>query len=322
MTPHKLRWGIIGCGSVVLKKSGPSILQAGNHRIVGVMRRQPEKARPFAEAHGIGLCTSDAAELIHHPEVDVVYIATPPSSHKDYVLAAAAAGKHILVEKPMGLSAAEDHEMIDACTKAGVELFVAYYRRFHPHVIKMRQLLREGIIGKPLLARVNFAQPAPDGHDWGWRIDPKTSGGGLFVDVVSHRIDLLNDLLGEPVMTHGHVSSPAHGQETASLLVSYSSGSAASILGDFTSTRKQDYFAIHGTSGSLVAQNLDGHAFELRTPGGSQAFTFEPASAPHLGLVQHIGLVLSGETPNATSGRQALQTDRILDDGYRAGSRI
>lgn len=322
MTLHKLRWGIIGCGNVVLKKSGPSILQAGNHRIIGVMRRRPEMARPFAEAHGIGLCTSDAAELIHHPYVDIVYIATPPSSHKEYVLAAAAAGKHILVEKPMGLSASEDREMIDACTKAGVELFVAYYRRFHPHVIKMRQLLCEGIIGKPLLAQVDFAQPTPDGQDWGWRIDPETSGGGLFVDVVSHRIDLLNDLLGEPVMARGHVSGQAHDRETASLVVAYSFGAAASILGDFTSTRKRDYFAIHGTCGSLVAQNLDGHAFELRSPGGSQAFTFEPASPPHLGLVQHIGLVLSGESPNATSGWHALQTDRVLDDGYRTSLRI
>jgi len=318
MNSFPLVWGIIGCGSVVVKKSGPSILQAENHRIVGVMRREPAKARPFAQAHSIGLCTANATEILHHPEVDIVYIATPPSSHKEYVLAAAAAGKHILVEKPMGLSAADDREMIEACKKAGVELFVSYYRRFHPHVLKMRELLREGIIGKPILAQVDFAQPVLEGYDWGWRIDPATSGGGLFVDVVSHRIDLLNNFLGEPILSRGRVSNPAHGQEVASLVVAYSSGAAASILGDFTANRKQDYFAIHGTSGSLIAQNLDGHAFELHTPGRSQSFTFEPSPAPHLGLVQHIGLVLSGEIPNATSGWHAHQTDRILDDGYRA----
>jgi predicted dehydrogenase len=318
MNSFPIGWGIIGCGSVVVKKSGPSILQVENHRIVGVMRREPAKARPFAQAHSIGLCTGNATEILHHPEVDIVYIATPPSSHKEYVLAAAAAGKHILVEKPMGLSAEDDREMIDACRRAGVELFVSYYRRFHPHVLKMRELIREGIIGKPILAQVDFAQPVLEGHDWGWRINPENSGGGLFVDVVSHRIDLLNDFLGEPVITHGRISCPASGQEIASLVVAYSSGAAAGILGDFTSNRKQDYFAIHGTSGSLIAKNLDGHAFELRSPSGSQAFTYEPTSAPHLGLVQHIGLVLSGKIPNATSGWHALQTDRILDDGYRA----
>lgn len=320
MTQHHLQWGIIGCGSVVFKKSGPSILQAGNHRIIGVMRREPEKARPFAQAHGISLCTSDAAEIIHHPGVDIVYVATPPSTHKEYVLAAAAAGKHILVEKPMGLSAGEDREMIEACEKAGVELFVSYYRRFHPHVLKMRELLREGTIGTPVLAQVDFAQPPLQNFDWGWRLHPETSGGGLFVDIVSHRIDLLNDLLGNPLLALGHVSNQAPGREIAALLVTYSSGATASITGDFTTGRKHDRFAIHGTKGSLIAENLDSHAFELLTPGGSQPFTFQPASAPHLGLVQHIGHVLSGQTSNASSGWHALQTDRILDNGYRSST--
>ena len=143
-----LGWGIIGCGNVVEKKSGPSILKSGGSRIVGVMRRDAEKARPFAEAVGAALCTAEADEILNHPHVDIVYVATPPSSHKQYVLAAAAAGKHVLVEKPMGLSAAEDQQMIDACRQAGVQLFVAYYRRFHPHVLKMKELIDSGRIGQ------------------------------------------------------------------------------------------------------------------------------------------------------------------------------
>lgn len=321
MTSPEFRWGIIGCGDVVLKKSGPSILQAGNHRIVGVMRREPQQARPFADAHGIGLCTSDASEVIHHPNVDIVYVATPPSSHKEYVLAAAAAGKHILVEKPMGLSAAEDREMIAACEKAGVELFVSFYRRFHPHLLKMKELLKDGAIGTPVLAQVDFAQPPNPNFDWGWRIQPETSGGGLFVDVVSHRIDLLNDLLGVPLLTLGQVSRAAPGQEIAAMWVSYSSGARATITGDFTSGRKQDRFAIHGTKGSLIAEKLDSHAFVLQATGSSMPFTFKPLPAPHLGLVQHIGLVLSGRASNAASGRSALEADRILDEGYRAPCR-
>ena len=198
-----LNWGIIGCGNVVEKKSGPSLLMAGHSRIVAVMRRDVAKARPFAEAHRIPLCTADAAEVIGHPGVDIVYIATPPASHKEYVLAAARGGKHVLVEKPMGLSAAEDTEMIDACQQAGVELFVAYYRRFHPHVLKMKELVDSGRIGYPVMAQIDFAQPPIPGYDWGWRVRPETSGGGLFVDVVTHRIDLMVYLLGKPETVYG-----------------------------------------------------------------------------------------------------------------------
>ena len=162
-----LNWGIIGCGNVVEKKSGPSILMAGHSRIVAVMRRDVAKARPFAEAHRIPLCTANAAEVINRPEVDIIYVATPPSSHKEYVLAAARAGKHVLVEKPMGLSAAEDTEMIAACEQAGIELFVAYYRRFHLHVLKMKELVDSGRIGYPVMAQIDFAQPPIPGFNCG-----------------------------------------------------------------------------------------------------------------------------------------------------------
>ena len=179
-----LRWGIIGCGDVVERKSGPSIAQTGGSRIVAVMRREIDKARPFAEANDVAVCTADPGEIVAHPDLDIVYVATPPSSHLEYVLAAAQAGKHVLVEKPMGMSAAQDREMIAACAEAGVELFVAYYRRFPPHVLKMKEVIDSGAIGRPVAAEIDFAQP-PSGWDPGWRIQPEISGGGLFVDVVS-----------------------------------------------------------------------------------------------------------------------------------------
>ena len=144
-----LGWGIIGCGDVVERKSGPSIEQAGRSRIVAVMRRDGEQARAFAERHGVPEWTAEAEEVLSHPDVDIVYVAPPPSSHEEYVLAAARRGKPVLVEKPMGLNAGQARRMIAACDEAGVELFVAYYRRFQPHVRKMRALIDEGRIGRP-----------------------------------------------------------------------------------------------------------------------------------------------------------------------------
>lgn len=317
-----LGWGIIGCGDVVERKSGPSILQAGGSRIVGVMRRNAAKARSFAEAHGIGLCTDKAARIIEHTDVDIVYVATPPSSHKDYVLTAAQAGKHVLVEKPMGLSAAEDTEMIAACENAGVELFVAYYRRFHPHVVKMRELLADGRIGTLVHGQIDFAMPPLADYDWRWRVKPEISGGGLFVDVVTHRIDLMVHLLGEPTFACGtrSIFSPGGNvEDVATLGVRFASGAQCSVVGDFHSHRSADRFVLAGTQGTIHTDRLDGHAFNLTRGDMCEQFAFAPLPAPHVGLVRHIERVLAGAEANDCSGRDGRSTDLILDWGLRSG---
>ena len=284
------------------------------------MRRDVDKARAFADAHEIPLGTADADAVIRHPEVDLVYVATPPAAHKPYVLAAAAAGKHVLVEKPMGLRAAEDREMIDACAAAGVELFVAYYRRFHPHVLKMKDLIDAGRIGRPVTAAIDFARRPGPAFDTGWRLQPETSGGGLFVDIVSHRIDLMIRLLGEPVEVRG--LSAAFDPETcveqaATLSIRFASGALCSVAGDFISARAADRFVIAGTKGVIEAPRLDGCAFRLGAGESVEEFIFDPPPAPHLGLVRHIERVLHGEEANAAPGAEGLWTDRVLDQGLR-----
>ena len=319
-----LSWGIIGCGNVVERKSGPSILQAGGSRILAVMRRDVEQARPFAQANGVPLCTADAAVVLHHPDIDIVYVATPPSSHREYVLAAARAGRHVLVEKPMGLSAAEDREMIDVCRKAGVELFVAYYRRFQPHVLKMKELIGAGRIGMPVLAQIDFAQPPIPGHEWGWRLRPEISGGGLFVDVVTHRIDLMVHLMGEPETACGLSARPdpaGRVEEAASLAVEFRNGAICSISGDFASPRKADRFLIAGDKGVICSEHLDGQAFTLDAGGAVETFQFAPYSAPHVGLVRHIERVLRDHEGNQCPGEAGMCTDAILDMGLRHAPR-
>jgi len=315
----QLRWGIVGCGDVVERKSGPSIVAAAGSRIVAAMRRDIEKARPFVEANDIPVCTADPAEVIEHSEVDIVYVATPPSSHMEYVLAAAGAGKHVLVEKPMGMSAAQDREMIDACERAGVELFVAYYRRFHPHVLKMKALIDSGAIGRPATALIDFAQ-APGAWDPGWRIQPKISGGGLFVDVVSHRLDVMTWLLDDVDSVAGlkiKVDPDSLVEQAAALAVIYGGGTVCSVLGDFASARTADRFMISGTEGTISSERLDGHTFELIRRDKTEHFQFEPYPAPHLGLIRHVQDVVAGVTPNLCSGADGLQTDLVLDQGLR-----
>jgi len=311
-----LNWAVVGCGDVVFKKSGPSIVAADRSRIVAVMRRNPEAAQPFADEHGIAIRTDDAAAVIEHPHVHIVYVATPPSTHLQYVEQVAAAGKHVLVEKPMGLTAAEDQRMIDACDAAGVQLFVAYYRRFHPHVQAMKRMIEAGKIGRPLLAQIDFEQPMPADGDIGWRGDPQVSGGGLAADVVAHRLDLLDYLFGPPVDIAGHSTRSTRNlavEGAAVASVRSESGTLWSVRGAFDGARHLDRFRIVGTEGEIDANPLDGHAFTTRIGDDVQQHRSEKDPAPHLGLIRHIEQVLAGRTENAASGRAGMQTDRVLD---------
>ena len=179
-----IRWGIIGCGDVTEVKSGPGFQKADHSDLVAVMRRRGELARDYAERHGVPRWYDNAAALIGDSEVDAIYIATPPSSHKEYTLMSAAAGKPVYVEKPMALNFAECEEMISTCRQAGVPLFVAYYRRALPRFLKIKELVDSGGIGEVRFVHMTFYQPlAAEDQDPGtqsWRVDPAVGGGGRF----------------------------------------------------------------------------------------------------------------------------------------------
>ncbi|MCK5331254.1 MAG: Gfo/Idh/MocA family oxidoreductase, partial [Candidatus Marinimicrobia bacterium] len=142
-----IRWGIIGCGDVCEVKSSPGFQQAEGSQLMAVMRRDGDLASDFARRHGVPKWYANAEELINDPEIDAVYIATPPLHHKDYGCAVAKAEKPAYVEKPMGMNYAECVELIKIFDLHKLPLFVAYYRRALPRFIKIKQLLDEGRIG-------------------------------------------------------------------------------------------------------------------------------------------------------------------------------
>jgi len=145
---NTVRWGMIGCGSVTELKSGPAFYKAPGSALVAVMGRREEAARDYAARHGIARFYTDAQALIDDPEVDAVYIATPPDSHLEYSLMVAAAGKHCCVEKPMSLNAGQSELMQRTFEQAGLHLFVSYYRRSLPRFQQVRDWLQAGQIGE------------------------------------------------------------------------------------------------------------------------------------------------------------------------------
>src|SRR5262245_3894720 len=175
---HSVRWGMIGCGEVAEVKSGPGFQKANGSALVAVMRRDRLKAEDFAKRHGIPCVHSTAQALIDDPEVDAVYVATPPSSHCELALRVAGAGKPCLVEKPMGVNHSECVRMLEAFRKAGAPLWVAYYRRALPRFLKVRELLGSGVIGRLTSVRVDVCATLATGESaLAWRFDPAIAGG-------------------------------------------------------------------------------------------------------------------------------------------------
>jgi len=209
-----IRWGIIGCGDVCEVKSGPAFQKVTGSVLQAVMRRNGDLAADYAKRHGVGKWYDDADALIADPEIDAIYIATPPSSHAEYTLKAAAAGKPVYVEKPMALSFAECQTMIKACENAKVPLMVAYYRRTLPHFEKIRELLQSQAIGELRLINIALYQsPQPElvaAHKLkNWRVQPEISGGGYFFDLASHQLDLLDYWFGPIIKVGGMVYNQA-----------------------------------------------------------------------------------------------------------------
>ena len=126
---NNINWGIIGCGDVTEKKSGPAFNKVPGSRLAAVMRRDADKAADYARRHQVPKWYSNTDDLLNDPEVNAIYIATPPSSHLKYALAALAKGLPVYVEKPVTLNATEAQRMADAVQTYKGKLTVAHYRR-------------------------------------------------------------------------------------------------------------------------------------------------------------------------------------------------
>src|ERR1044072_2126533 len=249
-----IRWGIIGCGDVTEVKSGPGFQKANHSTLVAVMRRDGLLAKDYAERHGVSHWYDDASQLINDPEVDAVYVATPPSSHRQYTLMAAQAGKPAYVEKPMALNFDECREMIAACQTAGVPLFVAYYRRALPRFLKFKELVDSGAIGEARFVSVALYQPAGNlnAATLPWRVVPEISGGGLFVDLASHTLDFLDYVFGPIASVQGCAANQARLYEAEDIvtgLFPFESGVAGGGAWCFTVAGKSDVVTIVGKIG-------------------------------------------------------------------------
>lgn len=192
-----IKWAIIGCGDVSELKSGPAFQKSDNSELLAVMRRNGDLARDFAMRHKVPLWYDNAKELLSNPDINAVYIATPPSSHLDYTIRALKAGKDVYLEKPMVLSKKEANQLCEIVSNSDNKVVVAHYRRFLPMYIKVKKLLDNEVIGPVKYIDLRFLQPFDFNSKATWRLDEAVSGGGYFHDLAPHQLDLMYYFFGE-----------------------------------------------------------------------------------------------------------------------------
>ena len=204
---------MIGCGAVCEVKSGPGFYKAANSRLIAAASADPALTRSYASRHGVPRVYDSAEDLVSDPDVDAVYVATPPESHKALALLAARAGKHVYVEKPMALRFAECQEIITECRRLGRKLYVAFYRRAMPRFLQIRRWIEDGEIGDVrCISAVQHQPPAPEDRSRGtlpWRLRPEVSGGGKFLDMGVHTLDIFDFLFGPIEEVHGIATNNA-----------------------------------------------------------------------------------------------------------------
>ncbi|WP_339921823.1 Gfo/Idh/MocA family oxidoreductase [uncultured Cyclobacterium sp.] len=301
----QVNWGVIGAGSVCEKKSAPAMDKIKDSSVVAVMRRNAEKAKDYAERHGVPKWYSDADDLINDPEVNAVYIATPPGSHLELTRKAANAGKPVYVEKPMARNHEECLEMIKICEEAGVPLFVAYYRRTLPNFLKVKSLVEEGAIGEPrYLSVVIHHSKHPEDKDSranNWRIDPAVAGGGYFYDLGSHQLDYFDFLFG-PLKEVNGLAANQSGSYSAEDIVLGNFSFESGILGTgswcFTTgeTSQKDEIVIIGDKGEIRFPCFWGTSVTLKRDGkADEVFEFDVPENIQFFLIQSIVEELLGK---------------------------
>lgn len=277
-----LKWGFIGCGEVTEKKSGPAFGTVEGSMVEAVMSRSEEKARRYAENHHVPKWYTDPLELIDDPDINAIYIATPPSSHATFAIMAMNAGKPVYVEKPLAANYEDCARVNRVSVATGVPCFVAYYRRYLPYFKKVKDIVDQGGIGKLLNVQVRLSVPAPelDYHSANlpWRLQPDIAGGGFFYDLAPHQLDLLQYIFGIIIEANGICANRGglyKAEDSVSACFRFESGLPGSGSWCFVAhdSAREDRIEVIGDRGELSFSVFTYEPIVLQTSAGQQRIT-------------------------------------------------
>jgi 1,5-anhydro-D-fructose reductase (1,5-anhydro-D-mannitol-forming) len=321
-------WAVVGVGDITSKRVLPAIADEPRSRLRAVVTRNPERTRAVCEQFRAERVCTTLEEALADPQVTAVYVATPVALHYPQTMAALAAGKHVLCEKPTALKLEHVENMIATAKAAERHFGVSFYRRLYPALGRARELMRDGVIGQPTLVWVTC-------HGWmndlatshrAWLFDPAQSGGGPLMDVGSHRIDLLNYLFGEPTLAGAAISRQTQNtpgfqvEDNATLTIDYRGefGPVRAVVDvRWNSHIARDDFRIFGTDGDIDITPLNDGC--IRCAGKQESLPND--SNFHRPLLRHFADVLEDGAALICSGEEAILTDRIIAEAYAKAAR-
>ncbi|HYQ57453.1 MAG TPA: Gfo/Idh/MocA family oxidoreductase [Draconibacterium sp.] len=317
-----INWGIIGVGNVTEVKSGPAFYKVENSKLVAVMRRNAEKAREYALRHNVPKWYNNGTELINDPEVDAVYIATPPDSHASYVIEALKAGKPVYVEKPMARNYQECKEMLKVSKETQVPLWVAYYRRTLPAFLMVKELIEEGSIGKPYAVNIKLFKQADEINqtpkEMHWHVFPEIGGAGHFFDLASHQFDYLDFLFGKIIDIKGLAVNQAGlypAEDTVTGFWKHDSGVVGTGSWCFVVDEKsvEDSIQIIGENGEICMSCFNHSDVIVKNQEGTRKLSFKNPQHISQYMVKQVVDELLGIGKCVSTGESAARTNRVLD---------
>ncbi|MFC4095475.1 Gfo/Idh/MocA family protein [Euzebyella saccharophila] len=316
---NTIRWGIIGCGDVTEVKSGPPYQMTEGFELVAVMRRNAEKAADYAHRHNVPKHYSNAEELIADNDVDAVYIATPPDSHKEYALKVAAAGKPCCIEKPLAPSYEDSKVILETFQKKELPLFVAYYRRTLPRFLKVKEWLDDGKIGEVrhinwMLSKTPSEVDKSGKHNW--RTDASVAPGGYFDDLASHGLDLFAYLFGNFKEVYG-ISLNQQDLYTAKDAMSgtwlHENGITGTGAWNFGCDRREDLVEVYGSKGKIsFAVFEDQEVVLVNESGTTKEFIEHPKHVQQF-HVEALKNDLFHKQMHPSTGETATYTSWVMD---------
>ncbi len=335
----KVKWGVIGCGGIADRRTLPGMMLAENAELVAVMDANREAADRCKEKYNAKYAFDKAEDLLSLEEIEAVYIASPVFCHKEQVEQAAKAKKHILLEKPMGLSVEESKEIGAICEKEGVKLGVAFMMRFHSYHQKMREIVSSGTIGEVVSARAQFTCWYPEIENC-WRQNRTLSGGGAMLDMAIHSIDLIRYITGlEVAEATGFTGNQIfkYNVDDAGIGVYRMNNGALCVVDsafnipDDASVSKLE---IYGTRGSIVAKGtlsqVEGGEIEvlaLSDVGGYDAQQNRSTAAPvpvsvtfgnmYTKEIEAFGKAVLGEGEIPVTAEDAICSQKAIEDVYK-----
>lgn len=318
-----INWGFIGCGEVTEKKSGPAFNEVPGSHVEAVMSRNETKARSYAERHQIPKWYTDAQELIDDPEVNAVYIATPPSSHATFAIMAMLAGKPVYVEKPLAASYEDCARINRISQKTGVPCFVAYYRRYLPYFQRVKRIIDDGVIGNVTNVQIRFSVP-PRELDYSlsttlsWRLQPDIAGGGYFYDLAPHQLDILQELFGVITRAHGYCANRAHlyqAEDSISACFLFENGLPGSGSWCFVGhqSAKDDCIEVVGEKGTLTFSVYDYAPIQVITSDGRTSIRVPNPPYVQLPIIQSVIEDLQGIGSCSATSVSATPVNWVMD---------